>query len=155
MEEIISELTKRNLTIATMESCTGGALVNAITNINGASAVLKFSAITYSNEFKIKMGVSRKVIKEYSVYSINTAREMALNISLYAGSDIGIGITGKLNKPDENNHYGKDNEVFVSIYYKQKYYDLIILVRPKNREENKNLIIRKIIQKLRDILEIK
>lgn len=43
-----------------MESCTGGALVNAITNIPGASEVLKFSAVTYSNEYKIKLGVDSK-----------------------------------------------------------------------------------------------
>ena len=55
-------------TVSTMESCTGGAVVNAITNIPGASQVLKYSAVTYCNEFKIKMGVSKDVIDKYSVY---------------------------------------------------------------------------------------
>ena len=49
-KKIIKKLTKENLTIATMESCTGGGVANAITNIEGASSVLKFSAVTYSNE---------------------------------------------------------------------------------------------------------
>ena len=57
MKEIIELLTKRNETISTMESCVGGGIANAITNIEGASEVFKFSAITYANEFKIKMGV--------------------------------------------------------------------------------------------------
>ncbi len=70
-KEIIEILTERNETIATMESCTGGGVANAITNIEGSSNVLKFSAVTYSNEYKIKMGVDSKVIDEYSVYSMN------------------------------------------------------------------------------------
>lgn len=55
-KEIIEILTERNETIATMESCTGGGVANAITNIEGSSNILKFSAVTYSNEYKIKMG---------------------------------------------------------------------------------------------------
>ena len=52
-KRIIKELTKRGETIATMESCTGGGVADAITSIEGASEVLKFSAVTYSNEGKI------------------------------------------------------------------------------------------------------
>ena len=55
LREIIKILTEKNKTISTMESCTGGGVANAITNIEGASEVLKFSAVTYSNEYKIKM----------------------------------------------------------------------------------------------------
>ena len=73
-----------------MESCTGGGVVNAITNIEGASEVLKFSAITYSNEFKIKMGVDSNIIDKYSVYSIETAMEMSKNISKFSNSNYGI-----------------------------------------------------------------
>ena len=46
IKEIVLRLTKKGKTIATMESCTGGALANAITNISGASEVFKFGAIT-------------------------------------------------------------------------------------------------------------
>ena len=81
MKELVEILKNNNETISTMESCTGGALASAITDIEGASEVLKFSAVTYSNEYKIKMGVSSEVIDTYSVYSIETAREMARNIS--------------------------------------------------------------------------
>ena len=55
MQRIIKKLTDLNKTIATMESCTGGGVANSITNIEGASEVIKFSAVTYSNEFKIKI----------------------------------------------------------------------------------------------------
>ena len=72
MEEVVEKLRTIGKTISTMESCTGGAVANEITNIPGASEVLKFSAVTYSNEYKIKMGVSEEIINKYSVYSIHT-----------------------------------------------------------------------------------
>lgn len=149
---VIKMLIKKNETIATMESCTGGGVANAITSIEGASEVLKFSAVTYSNEYKVKMGVNRDIIDKYSVYSMETAHEMALNISKFANSDIGIGITGKLNRADKNNNYGKDNEVFICIYYKNNYYDIDINVDRKTRKQNKDVIINEIINKLEIIL---
>ena len=151
-KKIIKELTNKNLTISTMESCTGGGVSNAITNIEGASEVLKYSAVTYSNEYKIEMGVDKNVIDTYSVYSFNTAREMALNISKFSNSDIGIGITGKLNRADEYNNFGKDNEVFISIYFNNKYYDRSICVDKKTRKQNKDVVINEIISMLGEIL---
>lgn len=150
--KIIKELTKRNETIATMESCTGGGVTNAITNIEGASEILKFSAVTYSNEYKIKMGVSGDIINKYSVYSMETAHEMAFNISKFANANYGIGITGKLNRADKNNNFGKDNEVYISIYYKGNYYDIKISVDKKTRKQNKDVIIKVITDKLGDII---
>lgn len=151
-KKIVLELIKRGETIATMESCTGGGVANAITCIEGASEVLKFSAVTYSNQYKIKMGVSADVIDEYSVYSMETAHEMALNISKFANSDFGVGVTGKLNRADVNNNFGKDNQVFVSIYYKEEYYDMVINVDKKTRKQNKDVVIDLIIEKLGELL---
>lgn len=143
MKEVIEKLKKSNKTIATMESCTGGGLVNSITNIEGASAVLKFSAVTYSNEFKIKMGVSEELIDKYTVYSLEVAKEMSKQISLFTNANYGIGITGKLNRLDKNNLYGKDNVVYVSIYdvESDKYHTITIEVDRKTRKENKEQII--------------
>ena len=76
-EEIVKKLIEKKLTISTMESCTGGGIANEITNISGASEVLKVSYVTYSNEAKIKFGVPEKIIEKYTVYSKETAIEMA------------------------------------------------------------------------------
>lgn len=155
LKEIVKLLTKENKTISTMESCTGGALASEITNIEGASNILKYSAVTYSNEYKIKMGVDPKIIEKYSVYSIETAQEMSKAISNFTNSDYSIGITGKLNRPDENNNFGKDNEVFISIYNKSKnkYHDYNLVVTNKTRKENKKQIIALICDKLLEILK--
>lgn len=154
MQEVIKLLTEKNKTIATMESCTGGGVANAITNIEGASDVLKFSAVTYSNEYKIKLGVSSDTIDKYSVYSMEVAREMALNISKFADANYGVGITGKLNRLDKNNPYGSDNVTFVSIYDKDNdnYYDFTVKATESTRALNKELIINKIIDKLLEVI---
>lgn len=154
MEELVKKLIKLKKTISTMESCTGGAVVNAITNIEGASEIIKFSAVTYSNEYKIKMGVNKNIIDTYSVYSIETADEMSKNISLFTESDYGIGITGKLNRYDPNNLFGDDNKVFISIYDKSRdvFEHKIIKVNLKSREENKKLIIKEIEKMMLNLL---
>ncbi len=154
MKRVVDILTKKNKTISTMESCTGGGVANAITNIEGASNILKFSAVTYSNEFKIKMGVNASVIDKYSVYSMETAQEMAYNIANFAGSDYGVGITGKLNRVDQNNLTGADNKVFISIYdaSNKNYYNHDLTVDKSSRKENKEQIISAITDWLLEIL---
>lgn len=156
MEDLIKLLTKQNKTIATMESCTGGGIANAITNMPGASEVLKFSAVTYSNEYKIKMGVSADIIDKYTVYSIETAIEMSKKISDFASADIGIGVTGKINRADSKNKCGDDNKVFISIYDRENFknYNFSLLTDPQmNREQNKLEIISFISKKLIEILK--
>ncbi len=154
MKNVVELLKEKNKTISTMESCTGGGVANSITNIEGASEVLKFSAVTYSNEFKIKMGVSKDIIDKYSVYSIETAMEMSKNISKFTDSNYGVGITGKLNRVDKNNLYGSDNTVYISIYDKDndKFYNNQIDVNKSSRKENKEIVIDLIIEKLLEIL---
>lgn len=154
MRQIIDKLILNNKTISTMESCTGGGLANEITSYEDASKVLKFSAVTYSNEYKIKMGVKEEIINKYTVYSIETAHSMAKSISNFTNSNFGVGITGKLNKVDLDNPYGEDNVVFVSIYDKDNniYHDLEIKVDKSSRKENKIFVINKIIDKLHEIL---
>ena len=151
---IVKLLIKNNKTISIMESCTGGGVANTITNIEGSSEVFKFVAITYSNEYKIEMGVSKDIIDKYSVYSMETANEISKNISLFTNSNYGIGITGKLNRIDKYNPYGKDNIVYISIYDSDndEYYNSIVEATCTNRRENKELIINKIIMMMENIL---
>ncbi len=154
MKDILMKLKELSKTISTMESCTGGFLANLITNIEGASDVFKFSAVTYSNEFKIKMGVDECLINKYSVYSKEVARSMSSSISKYANSDYGVGITGKLMKEDKNNPTSKDNIVYISIYSLKddRYYDIEIKVFENIRAKNKILVTDKIIEKLKEVI---
>lgn len=153
MKDVVNLLIEKKMTIATMESCTGGFVASSITDIDGSSNVLKFSAVTYSNEYKIKMGVSKEVIDKYSVYSMNVAREMAKNISDFANSDIGVGITGKINRVDENNLFGDDNKIYYAIYDKNndKYYEYELIAINDTRLNNKKYIMESISKSLLEI----
>ena len=153
MRNVVNLLIEKKMTIATMESCTGGFVASSITDIDGSSSVLKFSAVTYSNEYKIKMGVSKEVIDKYSVYSMNVAREMAKNISDFANSDIGVGITGKINRIDENNLFGDDNKIYYAIYDKNsdKYYEYELIAINDTRLNNKKYIMENISKNLLEI----
>ena len=150
MQKVVERLKELNLHIATMESCTGGGVANAITNIPGASEVLLFSAVTYSNEYKIKMGVNSETIDKYSVYSMEVAREMSKSISDFAHSDIGVGVTGKMGVLDPANPYGDDNTIYVSIYKKDDdtYHTFKMNTKYEERKDNKELII----QRIQDVL---
>ena len=154
MERLVKILVEKGKTISSMESCTGGGFANAVTNITGASDVLKFSAVTYSNEFKIKMGVDSDIIDKYSVYSIETAKSMSKNISDFTNSNYGVGITGKINRVDKNNMYGEDNMIFVSIYDRDmdKYYTMSIEAVDGSRKENKDIIIKNIVKMMIQIV---
>lgn len=147
MKDIVEWLILKKKSISTMESCTGGFVSSAITDVDNSSLVFKFGAVTYSNDFKIKLGVSEKVIEDYSVYSMECAKEMSKKISFYTFSDYGIGVTGKFNKKDLNNPYGDDKTIFVSIYSRSddKFYNKVVSVVDANRHENKKHVLDEII----------
>lgn len=154
IEKVVRLLDKKKKTIATMESCTGGGVANAITNVEGASDVLHYSAVTYSNEFKIKMGVSKEVIDTYTVYSMETAKEMSKAISDFANSSYGVGITGMLNCSDPNNPSKDSNKVYISIYEKDTdtYVNDSVEVFSTDRIENKNKVIERIMDNIHTVL---
>lgn len=154
MNEIIEKLVDKKKTISTMESCTGGGIANAITNIPGSSEVFKFSAVTYSNEYKIKMGVDKDIIDKYTVYSMEVADEMSKNISFYTNSNYGIGITGKMGKKDPYNLVGDDYLIYISIYDRNndKYYNSIVEAIYEERSKDKELVIKKIEEMLNKIV---
>ncbi|MBQ1812855.1 MAG: CinA family protein [Bacilli bacterium] len=154
MYQIVNKLIQLNKSISTMESCTGGYIANAITNVPGASDIFMFGAVTYSNQYKIKMGVSSSLIDKYSVYSIEVANDMSKTISNYTNSDYGIGVTGKLNRVDKNNNSGENNVVFVSVYdnANDKFYNDTITVLYDDRCKNKEMVLESIKKILEEIL---
>ncbi len=143
MKDVVNYLIENNLTISTMESCTGGALANAITNVPDASKIFSFSAVTYSVQSKVKMGVDSKIIDEHTVYSIEVAKEMSKKISKYTDSVFGVGITGKFGKTSPNNPYEKDNIVYISLFDKRdnSYFVKEVEVTKIKRSDNKNEVI--------------
>lgn len=154
MEDIVDKLILNNKTISIMESCTGGFVASSITNISGSSKIFKFGAVTYSNEYKIRMGVNEDVINEYSVYSIETAKEMSKKISDFTNSDYGVGVTGTINEIDPNNISKSISKVYLSVYIKSsdEYLTKCINTIKASRIENKEYITKNIVEMLRSVL---
>ncbi len=119
-EKIVEMLKKNKLLISTMESCTGGNILNQITNIEGASRITNGGFVTYSNQQKIKMGVSKEVIEKYGVYSPECARAMANAALNNIVSDIGIGVTGTFSNLDTDNLNSNLGLIFYCISYSNR-----------------------------------
>lgn len=151
--EIVNKLIENNLTIATMESCTGGGIANEITSISGASAVIKESYVTYCNEAKIKQGVPAETIEKYTVYSQETAVDMAKAVKKQAGSNISVGITGQLGRIDPSNPVEKLNHVWFSISDKNN--NIVtreIIVPDGDRKLQKEYAINEVAKTLIDVI---
>ncbi len=81
--------------IATSESCTGGALGEALTGVPGSSSFFERGYITYSNRSKIEeLSVSSLLIEKKGAVSAEVAEQMARNVKSKACTDYGLGITG-------------------------------------------------------------
>ena len=122
-------------------------VANLITNVGGASDVFHFAAVTYSNEYKIKMGVPKEIIDQYTVYSQETADAMSRAISEFSNSNYGIGITGMLNVIDPENPVDAKNKIYISIYDRdqRKFYQKQVEVHEFVRYRNKNQVLRGIL----------
>jgi len=85
----------RKLTIATAESCTGGLVAGALTDIPGSSDVIDRGFVTYSNEAKrVMLGVKATTLAAFGAVSRETATAMAVGALERAGVDLAVATTG-------------------------------------------------------------
>lgn len=106
MEAAVGNLLRqRGETLAVAESCTGGLISHWLTNVSGSSDYFLFSAVSYSNESKMKvLGVSQETLEQYGAVHEETAKEMAEGVRRLAGATYGIatsGIAGPTGGTDE------------------------------------------------------
>lgn len=95
LEAVVGNLLKqKKLTLAVMESCTGGLLANTITDVPGSSAYFNGGIVAYSNEVKIANGVDARLMEQYGAVSPQVASGMAAAARQRLGADVGVGVTG-------------------------------------------------------------
>jgi nicotinamide-nucleotide amidase len=96
MEEVVGrELTMRQATIATAESCTGGLLAERLTRISGSSAYFLGGVVSYSNTLKSAwVDVPAEIIESRGAVSSEVAVALADGIRRRTGATLGVGITG-------------------------------------------------------------
>lgn len=153
-EKLVKTLIENKLSITCMESITGGTFATLITNISGSSGIFRGSFVTYSNEAKITEGVNPDIIDEYSVYSLETATEMARAAKEIMGADIGIGITGTAGNTDPANaSFSIPGEVYYAINVSgQEFCEKITLKPNESRFSLKLEICRYIAETLLTLL---
>lgn len=94
-ERVVRENSAAGRLIATAESCTGGMVAAAITEIPGSSAVLHSGFVTYSNEAKSKiLKVSDELIDTFGAVSIAVVWAMAQGALKASGADVAVAISG-------------------------------------------------------------
>ena len=94
-KEVIAANRKLGRTVAVAESCTGGLVCAALTEIPGASEVFEAGYVTYSNAAKIDdLGVSEEVVETFGAVSVATAWAMARGALASSKADVAVAITG-------------------------------------------------------------
>lgn len=97
---LLSLLIAQGLTLASMESCTGGLLESLITDMPGSSAAFRGGLVSYATALKAEWGVPEDVLTEHGAVSAETALAMAQAARARLHADVGVGITGVAG-PDE------------------------------------------------------
>jgi nicotinamide-nucleotide amidase len=93
-------LTRHGMTLAVMESCTGGHLANMITDEEGSSAYFRGGIVAYSKELKLASGVDPDILERFGTVDAQTALAMARAARERLGADVGLATAGVAG-PDE------------------------------------------------------
>lgn len=94
-DDLVQLLAASNLTVTSVESCTGGMIAAAITDVAGSSAVFRYGYVTYANQAKIDLvGVRAQTIETHGAVSKQCVIEMAQGGLKHAGADISIAVSG-------------------------------------------------------------
>jgi nicotinamide-nucleotide amidase len=137
LEEVVVRLLKeKHLTITSAESATSGLFASSITEVPGASEVLKYAYVTYSNEAKIALGVPAETIDTYGVVSPQTAEAMAVAARAASGADIAISVTGYAGPDADEGH--EAGEAHIGYAFRDKTGSVPVYTSRNFRHWNRN-----------------
>lgn len=135
-EKLVLALKERGLTISTAESCTGGMVAKAITDVSGASQVFWGGVVSYDNSVKENvLGVERDTLNTVGAVSHDTACQMATGVKRVIKTDLGISTTG-IAGPTGGTKEKPVGTVYVGIAYKDTVEGHLLSINPQlSREE--------------------
>lgn len=144
----------RNLTVATAESCTGGLVAGALTDVPGSSVVVDRGFVTYSNAAKQQMlGVPLATLKQYGAVSRQTAEAMARGALAKSKVDLAVSITGiagpgggTAEKPVGLVHFAAASRAGTSMHAAKRYGDI-------GRAEVRRQSVRQALRMLQELVE--
>ena len=92
---LVGELLAAGKTLASAESCTGGWIAKAVTDIPGSSGCFAYGIVSYSNEAKQSLlGVNPATLRDHGAVSEPTVREMAEGVLRLSGADLAVAVSG-------------------------------------------------------------
>ncbi|WP_343532634.1 nicotinamide-nucleotide amidohydrolase family protein [Pedobacter sp.] len=153
-----NELKSKGLTIIAAESITAGLLASTIASVSGASAVLKGSIVTYSENLKMNLlDVNPLTLGSYTAESRQTTDEMCLGLKkLYPEVSIHVAITGVASTPVDDNYkiINPVGQVFLSILYAGKLYRFEQKIEGDEVDQRNSIRANTVIYILEKVLEI-
>jgi len=130
--KLIADFAANGLMVVTAESCTGGLIAGALTDIAGSSAVVDRGLVTYTNEAKAEiLGVSTETLKSYGAVSRQTAIEMATGALKASRAQVSVAVTGiagpgggSIEKPVGLVHLAASNRDGKTLHREMRYGDI-------------------------------
>jgi nicotinamide-nucleotide amidase len=93
--ELVAQLNRNKKSVATAESCTGGWIAKALTDVPGSSGCFGYGIVSYSNSAKESiLGVNNRTLAEHGAVSEAVVREMAEAALRLSGADISVAVSG-------------------------------------------------------------
>jgi nicotinamide-nucleotide amidase len=93
--DVFAAYTQKGWTLSLAESCTGGMVAAAVTDVAGSSNIFERGFVTYSNAAKVELlGVQEKTLQLFGAVSEEVAAEMAAGARMSSGADVAVSITG-------------------------------------------------------------
>jgi nicotinamide-nucleotide amidase len=150
LEEVIVDLLReKSERVALAESCTGGMIANRLTDVSGASAVLGYGCVTYSNEAKTRLvGVPAELIAQHGAVSQPVAAAMAEGALGISGADHALAATG-IAGPTGGTEEKPVGTVFVALASRDAPTEVCKLFFPAGRDRFKLLTSQAALEMLR------
>ena len=118
-QNVVKYMKDNGLVLCTAESCTGGMIMEKVTDVAGASKMFCGGLCSYSEEIKMKLlGVKSETLEKFTVYSPQTAGEMSAGALEMFGADAAIAVTGVAGPGDDMGV--RAGTVYVSVRDREK-----------------------------------